>query len=351
MTRRPVCRPPVNETRSTRGSSASSAPASGPAPSTRLPTPAGSPASSSSRIRWMLVCGVSSLGLSTKVLPAARQGATFQLRLEQRVVPRRDQPADAERLVDDPADHVGVAGVDDPAGVLGGDPAVVAEHRDHVGDVVLALDQALAGVRGLGLGHGVHVTLEQVGGAEQEVAALAGGRRRPRSLVEGAVRRVDRGRGVLGPGLVDLTDDPAVGRADDRAAAARERAHPRSVDVEVWHPVVPFATSGVVASCATRCGVRNVRSRPPACRCPSTRLRDQVGVALEQVGGAKQEVAALPGRRAGPGSSWKARCAAPMAAAASSGPASSISATTRPSAGQTIVRRPPASALTHDPST
>ena len=78
MIRRPVARPPVNDTRSTRGSSESGAPAPGPAPSTRLPTPAGSPASSSSRIRWIAVCGVSSLGLSTNVLPAARQGATFQ---------------------------------------------------------------------------------------------------------------------------------------------------------------------------------------------------------------------------------------------------------------------------------
>ena len=32
---------------------------------------------SSSPIRWIAVCGVSSLGLSTKVLPAARHGATF----------------------------------------------------------------------------------------------------------------------------------------------------------------------------------------------------------------------------------------------------------------------------------
>ena len=61
-----------------RGSEESGAPASGPAPSTRFPTPAGSPASSSSRIRWMAECGVSSLGLSTNVLPAARHGATFQ---------------------------------------------------------------------------------------------------------------------------------------------------------------------------------------------------------------------------------------------------------------------------------
>ena len=146
------------------------------------------------------MCGVSSLGLSTKVLPAARQGATFQDDLEQRVVPRRDQAADADRLVHDPADHVGVAGVDDPAGVLGGDPAVVAEDRDDVGDVVLALDQPLAGVERLQPGDGVGVALEQVGDAEQQVAALAGGRARPGPVVEGAraprrsPRRCPRGR-------------------------------------------------------------------------------------------------------------------------------------------------------------
>jgi hypothetical protein len=40
-----------------------------------------------------------------------------------------------------------------------------------------------------------------------------------------------------------------------------------------------------------------------------------------------------------------------MAASVSAALPSSTSATTRPSAGQLIVRRPPASALTHDPST
>ena len=78
MIRLPVPRPPVKETRSTRGSSLSSAPACGPSPSTRLATPAGTPASSSSRIRWMAVWGESSLGLSTNVQPAASAGATFQ---------------------------------------------------------------------------------------------------------------------------------------------------------------------------------------------------------------------------------------------------------------------------------
>ena len=78
ITRLPVARPPVKETRSTSGLSVSAAPTSGPPPSTRLATPAGSPASASSRTRWIVVDGVSSLGLRTKVQPAASAGATFQ---------------------------------------------------------------------------------------------------------------------------------------------------------------------------------------------------------------------------------------------------------------------------------
>ena len=68
--------------------------------------PAGRPASSSRRISMIAVDGVSSLGLSTNVLPAASAGATFQRGLQQRVVPRRDEAAHADRLVDDPADGV-----------------------------------------------------------------------------------------------------------------------------------------------------------------------------------------------------------------------------------------------------
>ena len=78
MIRLPVATPPVKETRSTRGSSLSGAPAFGPSPTTRFATPAGSPASASSFIRWMAVVGESSLGLRTKVQPAASAGATFQ---------------------------------------------------------------------------------------------------------------------------------------------------------------------------------------------------------------------------------------------------------------------------------
>ncbi len=77
MTRRPETAPPVKEIMSTRGSVVSGAPTTGPAPSTRLATPGGSPTSSSACISRPAVDGVSSLGLSTKVLPASSAGATF----------------------------------------------------------------------------------------------------------------------------------------------------------------------------------------------------------------------------------------------------------------------------------
>lgn len=75
----PLLSPPVKETRSTPGCSASRAPTVAPGPVTMLATPAGSPASVSSAISATVVSGVISLGLITKVLPAARAGAIFQL--------------------------------------------------------------------------------------------------------------------------------------------------------------------------------------------------------------------------------------------------------------------------------
>ena len=162
--------------------------------------------------------------------------------LEERVVPGRDQRADPERLVDDAAEHVLAAGVDDPSGVLGRDAAVVPEHRDHVGDVVLALDQPLAGVARLGQRHLGDVALEEVGHPQQQVAPLAGGGRRPRPVVEGVVRRTDGGPRVVGAGLVDLGHEGAVGRAADGAAAACGRARPSPVDVELRHrPVLSLS--------------------------------------------------------------------------------------------------------------
>ena len=228
MIRRPVSRPPVNETRSTRGSSESGAPALGAgaehqvADAGRQPGLVEQAHQVDGGVRRQLA------GLEHEGVAGREAGRDLPGDLEQRVVPRRDQAAHPDRLVHDPADDVGVAGVDHPAGLLGGDAAVVAEDGDHVGDVVLALDQALAGVQGLHAGEVGHVPLEQVGDAEQQVTALAGGR---------APARGRRGRpggrrrwrpGVLGAGLVDRRR-PARRRPGSGSPGGRRRVRAPTV--------------------------------------------------------------------------------------------------------------------------
>ena len=74
----PVARPPVNEIRSTPACATSAWPTVAPAPSSRFTTPGGIPASSNSPTSATVDSGVSSLGLTTVVLPAASAGASFQ---------------------------------------------------------------------------------------------------------------------------------------------------------------------------------------------------------------------------------------------------------------------------------
>ena len=196
------------------------------------------------RISRIAVCGVSSLGLSTNVLPAARRGRDLPGGLQQRVVPGGDQAADADGLVHDAADHVGPSGVDDATGVLGRDVGVVPEHPDDVVDVVLALDQALAGVQRLGAGDGVLVADQQVGDPVQQRAALERRGAGPRPVVERRAGRADRGGGVLGAGLVDLGDQRTVRRAADLPALALASALPSPPDVELRHVVSVSDPSG-----------------------------------------------------------------------------------------------------------
>ena len=156
--------------------------------------------------------------------------------LEQRVVPRRDQPADADRLAHDPAHHTRHAGVDDAPALGIGRPAEVPEDAGHVVDVDLALDEALAGVEGLHPGHLGLVALEEVGHPEEQVTPLAGAGARPVALVEGGAGRRDGSLGVDRRGLVDLGDELAVGRTADLAATAFVRGHPRPADEVLGHP-------------------------------------------------------------------------------------------------------------------
>ena len=106
--------------------------------------------------------------------------------LQQRVVPWPDQPADADRLVDDPADRGRVAGVDQPAGLLVGEVRVVAEDAGDVGHVPSALAHRLAGVHRLEPGQLLEVPVDERGDAVQQRGPLAGRRVRPVGSVEGA---------------------------------------------------------------------------------------------------------------------------------------------------------------------
>ncbi len=74
-TRLPVSTEPVNATQSTRSSWVIASPTS-PAPAIRFTTPAGRWSKQLASIR--VDSGVSSEGLQTVVLPAARAGASFQ---------------------------------------------------------------------------------------------------------------------------------------------------------------------------------------------------------------------------------------------------------------------------------
>ena len=69
--------PPVSEIMSTSGLAASASPTRSPGPSTRLTTPFGAPASSSSSVSRIVVSGVYEAGFMTIVSPAASAGATF----------------------------------------------------------------------------------------------------------------------------------------------------------------------------------------------------------------------------------------------------------------------------------
>ena len=79
MTRLPTPVDPVNDTMDTSGWLTSASPASGPAPTTTLTTPAGIPAATQSSASISEVNGVISAGLSTIVLPAAMAGRIFHI--------------------------------------------------------------------------------------------------------------------------------------------------------------------------------------------------------------------------------------------------------------------------------
>ena len=152
--------------------------------------------------------------------------------LQQRVVPGRDESADTDRLVADPAHDVRVAGVDHPSGRVAGELAEVAEAVRDVGHVEPALDEPLAGVEGLRAGERLGAVADQVGDPEQQVAACGGRGARPGTVVERPPGRRDRPLDVPRRGLGHRADVRAVGRAADLADVTGRGRHPRAVDEE-----------------------------------------------------------------------------------------------------------------------
>ncbi len=173
--------------------------------------------------------------------------------LQQRVIPRSDQSADADRLVDQATDRIRLAGVHNAAGLGAADARVVAQARHDVVHVVLGFDDPLAGVERLGAHEILAVAVDQIGGAPQHVCPFAFRRPRPRSRVEGLTRRGDRGMGVLGGCLGGLRDQLAVGGTSDFAASSVERRAPFTRDVQIQ----VFCHLGLSPSNVKRCVSRN----------------------------------------------------------------------------------------------
>ncbi len=112
--------------------------------------------------------------LHDRRVPRRKSRRDLPAELEERVVPRPDQPAHADRLVDDAAEGVWVASVDQPPRVLVGKIGVVAEDTRDIRHVPTALTHRLAGVDGLEPGQLLQVAIDQARDAIEQRRAFAG---------------------------------------------------------------------------------------------------------------------------------------------------------------------------------
>lgn len=110
-----------------------------------------------------MVSGVISLGLTTKVLPAASSRRDLPTRLEERIVPRGDEAADTYGLVHHDAVDLLGPGIDDPPAALVHDEVgEVAEGVAHTVHVDPALFEGLSRVLALQSAEQFPVALQQV---------------------------------------------------------------------------------------------------------------------------------------------------------------------------------------------
>ena len=197
-----------------------------PGPRTRLTTPPGSPGlleqpGQVDRAQRRVVGRLH----HRRVAGGQRRG-DLPAHLEERVVPRPDQRAHADRFVDDPAQRVRVVRVDQAPGLLVGQVGVVAEDPGDVAHVPAALAHRLAGVQRLEPGHLLEVAVDERRDPVEQRRSVPGRRARPVGRVEGAPSRGDRRLDLVVRRDVDLADDAGVGRVDDRARGPVGRRRP-----------------------------------------------------------------------------------------------------------------------------
>ena len=237
MIARPVAVEPVNDTRSIRGSVASTEATPLSRGVTTLSTPGGrSVCSVASRPSSAATQGVSGAGLSTTVLPASSAGPDLGEVDLVREVPRRDRGDDTDGLAPDgppgrDAHRLGHAEIGLPLVGLGevGRPAQSLDRhvvlraggeerrRPDLGGGQRAHLLAVVDERLVQLAHAAHPQLEV---------------RRPVGLVERAACCGDRGVDVLGRGVGCVADVLAGGRVEDRVRRAVARLDELAVDQE-----------------------------------------------------------------------------------------------------------------------
>ena len=172
-------------------------------------------------------------GLDHDGVARGQRGRQLPTQLQNRVVPRRDQHTHTDRLVHHRAAHR-------LGDELAGDLLVVVElaslvriEAEHVGDVVnvnLAFVQRFSRVKRLNLRELGLVLLEEVCIALQERTALLARLARPVGCVEKLPRGRNRTLGILGTGLVDLSEHLRVVRVDRRARLATAGRRPLAVN-------------------------------------------------------------------------------------------------------------------------
>ena len=179
---RPTSVDPVKQTLRTASWVTKRCPTTLPFPGRICSTPSGNPASSASSPMRSALSGVSSAGLSTTVLPAARAGAKPQPAMAIGKFHGHDDPHHAERLVEGQVDATGDG--DLAPGLALGRGRVVLEHVADVARLPAGVADDMAGVGHLELGQLLAVGVHRGGEAAEQAGPVP--RRHVAPALEGA---------------------------------------------------------------------------------------------------------------------------------------------------------------------